>query len=646
MIDKSFQVAVMGILLIIGGVSAWKFVPKNILSPDTQKSQGVELTRPIVSTARKTNAWFSSAFTFPSQPLFSYPGAFKISQTGIEVSYPSVRATETLVAAPFATLCTIKPEFSLTTSSVVSYGDWNVTIAAGNDQSSMLLHLLSGSPVSYVTDVSTITLQCPGGLIEQTEQGVILRNERLAVLFQANNGTVVRTSERDATLSSLDSQFRVIILPMESQPLLERVTMLPWTIPTHTQASYAVEGDTVRTTYHFVTKDNQPILFTTWPHHRLETPLPATLGVYETVLGVQTIREGTQFTTSQPLPALPTQFSAVTSPSQVEALQAAIRLDAEGFLTGKNAMPQGVYFKGTWIGSLTSLVQLADLYSLTTERDQLLDLLERVTTESLSQFRYDEATTMMVATNPEFGNEFGNDHHFHYAYYIRAAAILVKYRPALQERFQPRMEELIADIATLEDPSNRFPRLRMFSVFEGHAWADGRAQFADGNNEESSSESLNAWYAIALWGEYTKQPELTNRAKWLFATDLSAIQSYWFAQDNPFPAGYSRPTASLIWGGKREFATWFSADPMHVYGIQWLPFTPASDYLTTITTLPAILTEVQRTVPNPAAHEWGDLYTAVLAQINRDQAQSVLGQVQSSNGLKLQSLLLQAVYQE
>jgi endoglucanase Acf2 len=438
----------------------------------------------------------------------------------------------------------------------------------------------------------------------------------------------------------------MIMLPTESQPFLERIATLPWVIPTHTQASFDIDGDVVRTTYQIVTPDDAPVLFTTWPHHQLTTENPSVLGEFQTVLGTQKVLEGTHFTTSQPVPPMPEQFTKVTSATSSEAIKSAIRTDTQGFISGKNAMPAGVYFKGTWIGSLTSLVQLADLYELPAERDQLLALLERVEFESLTQFRYDEESSMMVATNPEFGNEFGNDHHFHYAYYIRAAAVLLTYKPELQSQLQPRIEELIADVATWEDTSNRFPRLRMFSVFEGHAWADGRAQFADGNNEESSSESLNTWYAIALWGQKTEQTELTNRARWLFSQDLAAIKAYWFAQENPFPMGYLRPTASLIWGGKREFATWFSADPMHVYGIQWLPITPASSYLRTITTLPTVIAELQKSVASPAAHEWGDLYTAVLAQVDPQQALQQLPLVQSSNGLKLQSLLFQAVYQE
>ena len=36
--------------------------------------------------------------------------------------------------------------------------------------------------------------------------------------------------------------------------------------------------------------------------------------------------------------------------------------------------------------------------------------------------------------------------------------------------------------------------------FVGHSWAAGIFPFADGRNQESSSESVNAWYAVSLYG--------------------------------------------------------------------------------------------------------------------------------------------------
>lgn len=59
---------------------------------------------------------------------------------------------------------------------------------------------------------------------------------------------------------------------------------------------------------------------------------------------------------------------------------------------------------------------------------------------------------------------------------------------------------LIRDIASTDRSDPLFPYLRCFDKYAGHSWASAEANFADGNNQESSSESLNAWYGLILWG--------------------------------------------------------------------------------------------------------------------------------------------------
>ena len=48
-----------------------------------------------------------------------------------------------------------------------------------------------------------------------------------------------------------------------------------------------------------------------------------------------------------------------------------------------------------------------------------------------------------------------------------------------------------------------YPFLRNFGPYAGHSWASGNAGFELGNNQESSSEAVNAYAAILQYGEYT-----------------------------------------------------------------------------------------------------------------------------------------------
>jgi endoglucanase Acf2 len=61
---------------------------------------------------------------------------------------------------------------------------------------------------------------------------------------------------------------------------------------------------------------------------------------------------------------------------------------------------------------------------------------------------------------------------------------------------------------------------------------------------------------------------------------MHAINAYWFdVADRLFPPAYEQTCAALIWGGKTDYATWFSAEPEHTHGIILLPIQSGSLYL-------------------------------------------------------------------
>jgi endoglucanase Acf2 len=142
------------------------------------------------------------------------------------------------------------------------------------------------------------------------------------------------------------------------------------------------------------------------------------------------------------------------------------------------------------------------------------------------------------------------------------------------------VEILIRDIASpaLKDPL--FPHMRCFDAYAGHSWASGHADFGDGNNQESSSESMNAWYGMMLWGEATNNELIRDTGIYLFNTERTAVEEYWFdVSGTNFPKDFPNVALGMIWGGKGAFATWFSGEIDCIHGINWLPFTPASIYM-------------------------------------------------------------------
>ena len=143
----------------------------------------------------------------------------------------------------------------------------------------------------------------------------------------------------------------------------------------------------------------------------------------------------------------------------------------------------------------------------------------------------------------------------------------------------PVMDLLAQDIAAAT-ASPQLPRLRVFDAYAGHSWASGTAPFADGNNQESSSEAVNAWNGLGLWAQVSGQVELADQAAWLMSTEAAAT-AYWTDLDltDPVYDGFEHTVVALNWGGKRDWATWFSAEPSAMLGILLLPMGPYADYL-------------------------------------------------------------------
>ncbi|NEE41528.1 hypothetical protein G3M53_91225, partial [Streptomyces sp. SID7982] len=82
-----------------------------------------------------------------------------------------------------------------------------------------------------------------------------------------------------------------------------------------------------------------------------------------------------------------------------------------------------------------------------------------------------------------------------------------------------------------------------------HSWASGHQGFAAGNNQESSSESINLSAALVLFGSATGDNALRDLGSYLLTTESEAITQYWFdASQQVFPASFGHDTVGMVWG--------------------------------------------------------------------------------------------------
>jgi endoglucanase Acf2 len=194
---------------------------------------------------------------------------------------------------------------------------------------------------------------------------------------------------------------------------------------------------------------------------------------------------------------------------------------------------------------------------------------------------YDPTWHSVIALPASYGSaEELNDHHFHYGYFIAGAAAVARFDMAWAKKYAPMIELLVRDAANWKHDDERFPFLRHMDSYAGHSWANGPAQFDDGNNEESSSEDILFSASLVLWGETMGRKDLRDLGIFLFTTQVLAAEQYWFDIDDAvFPEGFDHTTVAMVWGAGAKYDTWFDADPIMVHGINYLPFTGASTYL-------------------------------------------------------------------
>lgn len=306
------------------------------------------------------------------------------------------------------------------------------------------------------------------------------------------------------------------------------------------------------------------------------------------------------------------------------------------------------YWAGKNYGKVAELAAIARSIGMTTEANQMIawlkselqDWFRANTTGSLDTtkyFAYDGNWNTLLGFDESFGAQQQlNDHHFHYGYFVRAAAEICRVDAGWcgSTQYGPMVELLIRDYAAGRDDA-LFPYLRNFDPAYGFSWASGHANFALGNNNESTSEAANAYGAVVLYGMITGNTAITERGMYLHASSTAAYWEYWNNIDrykglggdyDNFTASYTKPTTSIIWGNGHVFSTWFSGAYAHILGIQGLPLSPLvlhigqhPGYLTNYVTLG--LSESSNGKPSGLPNgQWRDVWWNIWSMTNGQAA--------------------------
>ncbi|AGO13710.1 AaceriAGL161Cp [[Ashbya] aceris (nom. inval.)] len=187
----------------------------------------------------------------------------------------------------------------------------------------------------------------------------------------------------------------------------------------------------------------------------------------------------------------------------------------------------------------------------------------------------------------DFGNPYYNDHHFHYGYHVAAAAILAKVDGDAGDgkwlgENKNWVENLIRDYANPHEDDKYFPVFRSFDWFTGHSWAKGVFESGDGKDQESSSEDVNAAYALKLWGQVTNNSNLAGIGDLMIGILRTSLNHYFlYLDDNKtMPEAFIKNKVSgILFDNKVDHATYFGAEPQYIHMIHAIPIIPASSFV-------------------------------------------------------------------
>jgi endoglucanase Acf2 len=593
------------------GAGAYATAPK---SGDPKPPVAPFRTDALLAQAAPTNQWYST-LVFHERPdaIYAHPLSVKAVAAGIEVALPRQQVVPTerqdveIHYAHQSPLLVSPVAFTAGKAKLARISDWSIDISQAQGTDALLSTVTHGSPYVYfqitrgdvriqlpASGQRLTSLADPRALVIQTGEQTFALFGPAGVVWQS-----IHEQEWIAKMPEGKGYLSLAALPNKTsqEANLQLVAEHAYAFVTDTKVSWQFDAASSKLESLFKTSSKtmegpaKPPLQGLYPHHWYQNAnvQSALRPGFDSLRGHIQLLAASEFKTSSTYQGFVPYWPAVTGSEATTELQSVMKTDVRNARRMMLELGNGPYWQGKGLQRIAKLMDIAQQQGDMAARDQLLALLKsRIEQwfsgkDSKTYFQLDKTLGTVVAHPEEyFSIEQMNDHHFHYGYWIRTMADIALRDPAWASKTQwgGMVDLLIADIATAERGRADFPFLRHFDVYEGHSWASGVGLGEHGNNQESSSEAINAWAGLIQWGDITGNKSLRDLGIYLYTTEIEAIHHYWF--DNygiNLPKAYKNVEVSMLFGGKIAHNTWWIDEPRQIKGINLLPLTTASNYL-------------------------------------------------------------------
>lgn len=548
-----------------------------------------------------TNDWWSKQIKENhADNLFSYPYTMKTVNQGLVVTY-----------IPWGVIDAFTPVtvgvsgLNASATKISDFTDWTVTMDWQNANHHFQATAGIGMPFLYFekdsADVAAVTVN----------SGTVTISNEMLIIADAHNGAdfvlygpsgSVWNQSGNTYTSSLNGKnyWSLGFLPLTTTNVpatANQYKKYAYVFPKNTSTTWNYDEATsiVRTDFEVEVEVKegtdstilQGLLPHQWGNLAANSPTPAGPS-YNIVRGELKTLDGNTFSVENTfhgiLPTLPylDYYSPDFSPSKLNQKVNAIKNDQLATWTDS-------YNEGQVMNRLIQTARIADLMGDTiarntmvaTVKERLEDWLTAEVNEVAFIFYYQPNWSALLGYPAGHGQDNNiNDHHFHWGYFIHAASFMEQFEPGWVNDWGEMINYLVRDAASDDRNDPLFPFLRNFSPFAGHCWANGFATFPQGNDQESTSESMQFHSSLIHWGSMIGNDSIRDLGIYMYTTEQSAVEEYWFdMHDRIFPPTQQYGLVSRVWGNSFDNGTFWTADIAASYGIEMYPIHGGSLYL-------------------------------------------------------------------
>ena len=594
-----------------------------------------------------SNDWWSAKIkNAHCDNLFNYPFTMKTVSTGLVVTY-----------IPWGVIDDIQPiimgvsDMSAASADIADHTDWTIQMRWKKQNSIFRTTTGVGMPFLYFEKDSQSTAQITvnSGTVTIKNNRVVIENARNGadfVVYGPSGSTWTQNGSRITSNLNGKNYWSMALLPHNSSNLetaADNYQKHAFVFPGNTHSSYHYNEVQSRVETHFkVDVDvkegtDSLMLMGLLPHqwanlYKGASSLTST--TYRTVRGDLKMLSGNSFATQHPfrgiLPTLPyvDPYSKGFNPLDLKDKIESIMNDGLAEWTDS-------YNEGQVMNRLIQTARIAHEMQLDeavttivkTVKSRLEDWLSAESGERAFIFYYDSTWKSLLGYPAGHGQDNNlNDHHFHWGYFIHAASFLEEFEPGWASKWGGMINLLVRDAASTDRNDRLFPHLRNFNPYQGHCWANGFASFPQGNDQESTSESMQFNSSLIHWGSVIGDTAIRNLGIYLYATEQAAVEEYWFDKNKRnFAANQAYALVSRVWGNSYDNGTFWTADIAASYGIELYPIHGGSLYLAHDTTyMRRLWNEMAKNtgILNNQANDnlWHDVYWSYLAFIDAPRA--------------------------